>query len=81
MSPLSSPGDRSIKEVSALLREARSLLRCADKLLAGVAAVDDAVTTGLATEARRAVEQLVHELARLEQRRERRARDAVRRRR
>jgi ElaB/YqjD/DUF883 family membrane-anchored ribosome-binding protein len=71
--------DRSAREVSALLREARSLLRRVDKLFAGVAAADDAVTTGLATEARRAIEQLVHELARLEQRRQRRARDAVRR--
>jgi hypothetical protein len=81
MPTLDPTGDRSAREMSALLREARSLLRRADKLFAGVAAVDDAVTTGLATEARRAVEQLVHELARLEQRRERRARDAVRRRR
>ena len=81
MSPLSSPGDRSTKEVSALLRDARSLLRRADKLFPGTAAVDDPATTGLATEARRAIEQLVHHLTRLEQQRQRRARDAVRRRR
>jgi ElaB/YqjD/DUF883 family membrane-anchored ribosome-binding protein len=81
MSPLSSPGDRSTKEVSALLREARSLLRRADKLFAGVAAVDDQAATGLTTEVRRAVEQLVDHLTRLEQQRQRRARDAVRQRR
>jgi ElaB/YqjD/DUF883 family membrane-anchored ribosome-binding protein len=71
--------DRSAREVSALLREARSLLRRVDKLFAGVAAVDDAVTTGLATEAQRAIEQLVHQLSRLEEQRQHRARDAVRR--
>jgi ElaB/YqjD/DUF883 family membrane-anchored ribosome-binding protein len=79
MPPLSSPGDRSTKEVSALLREARSLLRRSDKLFAASAAVEDPATTGLATEVRKAVEQLVDHLTRLEQQRQRRARDAVRR--
>ena len=79
MPPLNPSADHSTKEVSALLREARSLLRRADKLFAATTAVEDPVTTGLATEARRAVEQLVHHLTRLEQQRERRARAAVRR--
>jgi DNA-binding ferritin-like protein len=72
-------GDRSAREMSALLRDARSLLRRADKLFAATAAVDDRVTTGLATEVRTATEQLVHHLARLEQQRQHRVRNAVRR--
>jgi hypothetical protein len=71
--------DRSARETSALLREARSLLRRADKLFAATAVVDDRVATGLATEVRTATEQLVHHLTRLEQQRQNRARDAVRR--
>jgi hypothetical protein len=67
------------KEVSALLRDARSLLRRAGKLFAATAAVDDRVATGLATEVRTATEQLVHHLTRLEQQRQHRGRDAVRR--
>ncbi|MFI5285411.1 MAG: hypothetical protein ACHQ4F_03735 [Candidatus Dormibacteria bacterium] len=63
----------------AVLREARSLLRRADKLFAAAAAVDDRGATGLATEVRTATEQLVHYLTRLEQQRERRAREALRR--
>jgi ElaB/YqjD/DUF883 family membrane-anchored ribosome-binding protein len=68
--------DHTAKEVSALLRDARSLLRRADKLFAATAAVEDPAATGLATEARTAIEQLVNHLARLEQQRERRARAA-----
>ena len=79
MPPLNPSADHSAKEVSALLRDARSLLRRADKLFAAATAVEDPATTGLVTEARRAVEQLVHHLTRLEQQRQRRARDAVRR--
>jgi ElaB/YqjD/DUF883 family membrane-anchored ribosome-binding protein len=71
--------DRSAREVSALLREARSLLRRVDKLFAATAAMDDQAAMGLATEARRAIEQLVHHLTRLEQQSQHRARDAVRR--
>ncbi|HCG01482.1 MAG TPA: hypothetical protein DEV93_13170 [Chloroflexi bacterium] len=81
MPTLDPPGDHTTKEVSALLRDARSLLRRADKLFAATAAVDDQAATGLASEARAAIEQLVHHLTRLEQQRERRARDAVHRRR
>jgi CHASE3 domain sensor protein len=72
-------GDRSARVTSALLRDARSLLRRADKLFAASAAVEDPATTGLATEARTAVEQLVHHLTRLEQQAQRRARNAGRR--
>jgi hypothetical protein len=79
MPTLDPTGDRSARETSALLREARSLLRRADKLFAATAAVDDRVATGLATEVRTATEQLVHHLTRLEQQRQHRARDAVRR--
>jgi len=49
-------GVRSAREMSALLRDARSLLRRADKMFAATAAVDDRVTTGLATEVRTATE-------------------------
>jgi hypothetical protein len=80
MPTLDPSGDRSARETSALLREARSLLRRADKLFAATAAVDDRGATGLATEVRTAIERLVHYLARLEQQRERRAREALRRR-
>jgi CBS-domain-containing membrane protein len=79
MPNLDPTSDRSERELSALLREARSLLRRADKLFAAAAAVDDRVATGLATEVRTATEQLVHHLARLEQQRQHRAREAVRR--
>jgi hypothetical protein len=72
-------GDRSARVTSALLRDARSLLRRADKLFAASAAVEGPATTGLATEARTAVEQLVHHLTRLEQQAQRRARNAGRR--
>jgi hypothetical protein len=71
--------DRSEREVSTLLRDARSLLRRADKLFAATAVVDDRGATGLATEVRTAIEQLVHYLTRLVQQRQHRARDAARR--
>jgi hypothetical protein len=80
MPTLDPTGDRSAREASALMREARSLLRRADKLFAATAVVDDRVATGLVTEVRTAIEQLVHHLARLEQQRQNRARDVVRRR-
>ena len=54
-------------------------LRRADKLFAATPAVDDRAATGLATEVRTAIEQLVHYLPRLEQQRERQAREALRR--
>ncbi|MEO8898394.1 MAG: hypothetical protein ABI352_05380 [Candidatus Dormibacter sp.] len=67
------------KVTASLVREARSLLRRADKLASAVRAADDTVTTRLAAEARRAVEQLVHQLTHLQQTQQRRAREAVRR--
>jgi hypothetical protein len=73
-------GDRTARVTSPHLREARSLLRRVDKLFAASAAMEDPATNGTSTEARRALERLVHHLIRLEQQRQRRARDTVRRR-
>ena len=67
------------KLIAALVREARSLLRRADKLAVAVGTTDDLTTSRLADEARRAVEQLVHQLTRLQQTQQRRTRDALRR--
>ena len=50
----------------ALLREARSLSRRADKLSGTAAAVDDLTTQQLAAEACTSMEQLVHHLMLLE---------------
>lgn len=71
-------GDPS-KVTAALVREARSLQRRADKLASAVRAADDDTTTRLAGEALHAVEQLVHHLTRLQQTQQRRAREAIRR--
>jgi hypothetical protein len=79
MPTLDPTDDHTAKDVSALLRDARSLLRRADKLFAATVAVDDQAATRLATEVRTVTEQLVHHLTRLEQQRQRRARGAVRR--
>jgi hypothetical protein len=56
----------SAKAVTALLREARSLSRRADKLGGAAAAVDDPTTQQLAAEACTSMEQLVHHLTVLE---------------
>ena len=56
----------SAKAVTALLREARSLSRRADKLGGAAAAMDDPETHQLAAEACTSVEQLVHHLMLLE---------------
>ena len=56
----------SAKAVTALLREARSLSRRADKLGGAAAAMDDLETHQLAAEACTSVEQLVHHLMLLE---------------
>jgi hypothetical protein len=56
----------SVKAVTALLREARSLYRRADKLGGAAAAVDDPTTQQLAAEACTSMEQLVHHLTLLE---------------
>ncbi len=74
----SHPADPT-KLTAVLVREARSLLRRTDKLAAAVSAADDITATRLAGEARHAVEQLVHQLTRLQQTQQRRTRDAIRR--
>ena len=60
------PEPPSAKAVTALLREARSLSRRADKLGDATAAVDDPTTQQLATAARTSTEQMVHHLTVLE---------------
>ena len=75
-----SPADRPpAKMITALLREARSLSRRADKLRATAATVDDATTQQLAAEACTSTEQLVHHLMVLERQLQRREKAAVRR--
>ena len=54
------PEPPSAKAITALLREARSLSRRADKLRGTTAAVDDSTTQQLAAEACTSMEQLVH---------------------
>ena len=56
------PEPPSAKAVTAMLREARSLSRRADKLSGTAAAVDDPTTQQLAAEACTSMEQLVHHL-------------------
>lgn len=60
------PEPLSAKAITALLREARSLSRRADKLSETAAAVGDSTTEQLAAEACTSVEQLVHHLMLLE---------------
>jgi hypothetical protein len=74
-----SPDPPSAKAITALLREARSLSRRADKLGGTAAAVDDLTTQQLAAEACTRVEQLVHHLMVLERQLQRREKEAVRR--
>ena len=62
------PEPPSAKAVTALLREARSLSRRADKLGGVAASVDDPTTQQLATAACTSMEQLVHHLTVLERR-------------
>ncbi len=70
----------SAKAVTALLREARSLSRRADKLGGAAAAMDDPTTQQLAAEACTSVEQLVHHLMLLERQLQRGEKSAGRRR-
>ncbi|MDQ2961141.1 MAG: hypothetical protein M3R48_08865 [Candidatus Dormibacteraeota bacterium] len=67
------------KVTPPLVREDRSLLRCADKLGSAVRGADDITTTRLTAEACRAVEQLVHQLTHLQKTQQCRAREAIRR--
>ena len=70
----------SAKAVTALLREARSLSRRADKLGGAAAAMDDPTTQQLPAEACTSVEQLVHHLMLLERQLQRGEKSAGRRR-
>lgn len=74
-----SPVPPSAKAITALLREARSLSRRADKLSATAAAMPDLTTQQLAAEACTRVEHLVHHLTVLERHLQRREKEAVRR--
>jgi DNA-binding ferritin-like protein len=74
------PEPPSAKAVTALLREARSLSRRADKLNGTAAAVDDATTQQLAAEACTSMEQLVHHLMLLERQAQRGEQSSTRRR-
>ena len=66
----------SAKVVAALLREARSVSRRADKLGADVAAVQDPTIQQLAAQANDSIEQLVHQLMLLDQQAQRTRRAA-----
>ena len=57
----------SPKLVAALLREARSVSRRADKLGADLAAMQDPTIQQLAAQASSSIDQLVHQLMRLDQ--------------
>ena len=76
---MDSPGPPSAKAVTALLREARSLSRRADKLGEGAAAVGEPTTVQLAAEACASMEQLVRHLMVLEGQLQRGEKAAVRR--
>ena len=61
--PMIDPQDADLSKVTAsLVRDARSLLRRADKLASAVTAADNTTTTLAAAAARDAVEQLRREL-------------------
>jgi hypothetical protein len=73
------PEPVSARAVTALLREARSPSRRADKLAGAATAVDDPTTGQLATAACTSMDQLVHHLMVLERRVQRGERAAARR--
>ena len=79
-SHMDSPDPPSAKAITALLREARSVSRRADKLggTAAAAALDDPTTQQLAAAACISMEQLVHHLTVLERQLQRRVKAAVR---
>ena len=78
--PMIDPQSADLSKVTAsLVRDARSLLRRADKLASAVTAAADTTTTQSAAAARDAVEQLVHQLVHLQQSQQHRTRDAIRR--
>ncbi len=76
---LGSPVPSTAIATTALLREARSLSRRADRLSATAAAMTDLTTQHLAAEASTRVQHLVHHLTILERQRQRREKEAFRR--
>ncbi len=75
---MNSPDPPSTKAITALLREARSLSRRADKLGGTAATVDDTTTQQLAAAACTSMEQLVHHLTVLERQLQRHEKAAIR---
>jgi ElaB/YqjD/DUF883 family membrane-anchored ribosome-binding protein len=69
---------KAAKKTQTLLREVRSLLRRADKVVAAAGGIDDPATHQLAAEASEAVERLTEHLVRLERQHHRRAREGPR---
>jgi hypothetical protein len=67
------------KLTDALMRDARSLLRRADKLATAATVVDDHAVRQSADAAREAAEHLVRQLGSLQQREHRRTREVIRR--
>ncbi len=74
-----SPVPATARAITALLREARSLSRRADKLSATAAAMADLTTQQLAAEASTAGQHLVHHLTVLERQLQRHEKQPVRR--
>ena len=66
---------KAAKKTQALLREARSLLRRAGKVVTAARAIDDPATHQLAAESSTAVERLTDHLVRLERQHHRRAKE------
>ncbi len=73
------PLPSTARATTALLREARSLSRRADKLIGTAAAMADLTTQQLAAEASTRVQHLVHHLTVLERQLQRHEKPAVRR--
>jgi hypothetical protein len=71
-------GSDTTKMAASLVRDARSLLRRADKLASAVAAIEDSAASRAADEARDAADSLVHQLISAQQREQRRARAVIR---
>jgi len=74
------PEPASAKTITALLREARSLSRRADKLSGTVRTVDDPTTQQLTAQACTTTDQLVHHLMTLERHAQQGEKSAARRR-
>jgi hypothetical protein len=70
---------KEAKQIEAALREARSLLRRADKLQASVLALNDALSSRLVDELAKTANELVDALTHLRLDRQRRAKRNIRR--